>query len=572
MGERAFDERRDPRRGLAPCGVRLSVSAKARWLARVALVEVLVLVMAILLSYVHSNASDSDGWFLLDTGRRVSESGILRENPWSLVGGLKVVVQQWLHDVVLWRLYELGGFPLVRAWACVLALALCALAYAHCRLACTRTGRGLDVAHALGLMCLVVGALAGWETVRPSLWSCAMALGCMLACERHRATGKARWLCALPVIMLLHMQIHMSLAWLDVLVVLGYLLPEGMAEARSLLECLRNGGTECMSGLLRPRAAVLMAALAMVAAMPLNPYGIDGMLYLFRSFGAASYRSMIVEMLPVWRSDPLYVTLWLSLPVLLGLVLPTALSVWLGCLRIDLTVMGAVALAAGAMQVRNGWLCVMVGVVVWAQVLAHLPMRRGGTAPGDPVGDGSPSLGAGEERADMPGSSDPVAGLPSRHAPLALLAVSAALAAVLSASGVFAAAESFEAKDSALSPLLDAAEDADGDGEPVIYADMGTLNWLEWRGVRVLADARPELWEPAISGQPRHLWEELADSWLSLRDGGRSFGEYVSARGVEFVLLPDESGDRLGRYDGLEPMASSGGFTLWKVVGEVVPR
>lgn len=51
---------------------------------------------------------DSDGWFLLATGREILKNGIPYANPWSFSSYRPIVVQQWLHDVLLYGSYTPG--------------------------------------------------------------------------------------------------------------------------------------------------------------------------------------------------------------------------------------------------------------------------------------------------------------------------------------------------------------------------------------------------------------------------------------------------------------------------------
>ena len=52
---------------------------------------------------------DTDGWFLLASGREVVESGIPRVNPFTAVEGQGIVLQQWLHDALALSVLE-GGW------------------------------------------------------------------------------------------------------------------------------------------------------------------------------------------------------------------------------------------------------------------------------------------------------------------------------------------------------------------------------------------------------------------------------------------------------------------------------
>ena len=71
---------------------------------------------------------DTDGWFLLATGREIVHNGIPFENPWSLDSGQGIIVQQWLHDVWLYGWYSLAGYTGV-ATSVVVPLAIAAIAY-----------------------------------------------------------------------------------------------------------------------------------------------------------------------------------------------------------------------------------------------------------------------------------------------------------------------------------------------------------------------------------------------------------------------------------------------------------
>ena len=79
--------------------------------------------------YIRTDGTlDTDGWFLLATGREIVHNGIPFENPWSLDPGQGIIVQQWLHDVWLYGWYSLAGYTGV-ATSVVVPLAIAAIAY-----------------------------------------------------------------------------------------------------------------------------------------------------------------------------------------------------------------------------------------------------------------------------------------------------------------------------------------------------------------------------------------------------------------------------------------------------------
>ena len=307
-------------------------------------------------------SNETDKWFLLATGRQILREGIPLANPWSIeTGTLGIVVQQWLHDVLLWRAWDVGGE--VGVALVVLAMSATAIA-ASLAVTCAFAGRGLTgirpwmTLAATGAFCLVA---VGWLTLRPSTWTLAATLAAVAACERTRRDGRLPRLLALPALMVALMQLHMSMAWLAAFAVGCFALPASLDEVRALPTPEGRRAYVCA------HCPFLLACLVMVLVMPLNPYGFDGMLYLFRSFGAASYEGTILEMKPVW--DPMVRGGVLGFALRGALVLVAlALCVRRHVLRPDVTLLCAVCLVASALQSRNGWLpaiplCAMTGLL-----------------------------------------------------------------------------------------------------------------------------------------------------------------------------------------------------------------
>lgn len=77
--------------------------------------------------YPWINSTVSDLPFFLSTGKYICEQGIPYTNPFAVDEGLGIVVQQWLWDVAVFKLHELGGYNLVAALGIALAACACAL-------------------------------------------------------------------------------------------------------------------------------------------------------------------------------------------------------------------------------------------------------------------------------------------------------------------------------------------------------------------------------------------------------------------------------------------------------------
>ena len=170
---------------------------------------------------------DSDGWFLLATGKQIVENGIPYANPWSLSSYRPIVVQQWLHDVLLYGSYALAGYAGTVLYQAVLA-ALVALSIAF---AIRGFGdRSLTLPRLLFCIGLALFGAGIYISVRPTAWS--MACMCLTVGRMHplAATGNWRYLVALPAITVLHVNTQSAMWLLDVFLAGCFLLPDDFSE------------------------------------------------------------------------------------------------------------------------------------------------------------------------------------------------------------------------------------------------------------------------------------------------------------------------------------------------------
>lgn len=233
---------------------------------------------------------DTDGWFLLASGREVVESGIPRVNPFTAVEGQGIVLQQWLHDAWLYLCWKAAGYTGVAVSAAIpAALALCAYTGAVCRLA--RVPRYPWVPLLIGAVGFSL--MTSYLSIRPSIWTAALLFVAISICLEWRQSANPRCLLALPIVSLLSVNLQAALWPLPAAVAACFLLPEkGEISTQATAETLRAWW--------RSRLPLLAAVAGMAAESLVNPYCIDGSLYVLRSLGAASYGGVILELNPVW--------------------------------------------------------------------------------------------------------------------------------------------------------------------------------------------------------------------------------------------------------------------------------
>ena len=151
---------------------------------------------------------DTDGWFLLASGREVIETGVPSINPFTAAGDRGIVLQQWLHDAWLYLFWKAAGYTGVAVSVAIpAALALWAYSGAVCRLAHDPRHRWAP------LLISAVGfaLMASCLSIRPSIWTAALLFVTISACLEWRRGADPRCLLALPFVSMLSVNLQAAL-------------------------------------------------------------------------------------------------------------------------------------------------------------------------------------------------------------------------------------------------------------------------------------------------------------------------------------------------------------------------
>lgn len=462
---------------------------------------------------------DSDGWFLLATGKRIVEHGIPYANPWSLSSYRPIVVQQWLHDVLLYGSYTLAGYAGTVLYQAVLA-ALVALSIAF---AIRGFGdRGLTLPRLLFCIGLALFGAGIYISVRPTAWS--MACMCLTAgvCTRWKRTGDWRYLIALPAITVLHVNMQSAMWLLDVFLAGCFLLPRDLSEFRSTIP-------EEMLAEIFPLS---LALVAMLAAAFVNPYGADGARYVFDSMGAASYGNVISEMKPAFEATKGFCTVFFAA----GFI-PIALAAAIARKRIDapLLLIVLATLVATILHWRNVWTFSIASALAFASLLP---------ATEEPCGLKSPKVA-------------------KSIAPIALLAAIGPIVANCYVYGTNAGQSCWETSERSASSLVKEISES-GIYDPVVYAEDPVIyNYLEWKEMKVPFDLRPELWDEKSSTGITSPYRNYVDGMQSKK----AKLSYLVSNDFDYYIVSTESANWYKAKLNLESADSTDTLILLKSAG-----
>lgn len=436
---------------------------------------------------------DSDGWFLLATGKRIVEHGIPYANPWSLSSYRPIVVQQWLHDVMLYASYALAGYLGTILYQVLLA-ALVALSIAF---AIRGFGdRGLTFHRLLFCIGLALFGAGIYISVRPTAWSMACMCLTIGVCTRWKRTGDWRYLIALPAITVLHVNMQSAMWLLDVFLAGCFLLPDDLSEFKTV-------APEEMLSEIFPLSIALVA---MLVASFANPYGVDGARYVITSMGAASYGNVISEMKPAFEATKGFCIVFFAV----GLV-PVVTAAAIGRRRIGLPLLVIVlaTFVATILHWRNVWTFSIAAALAFASLLSKT---------GDPI---------------LPKSSKAVKSI-------ALIALLAAIGPIAANCYVYATNDGQSCWQSSERSAETLVKTISGSGiyDPVVYAEDPVIyNYLEWKGMKVPFDLRPELWDENGSGGVASPYRDYVDGMQS----EKAKLSYLTSESFDYYIVSRDS-------------------------------
>lgn len=220
---------------------------------------------------------DNDVWFLLNSGRYVLNHGIPYIEPFSIHENLEFVMQQWLTDVIFWKIYEFSGenglFILVMiCYAIIIFLML--------KLTMYISNKNFIISFLITSLSSIL--IYTYMVTRPTIFTLIMVIVELIALEKYASSNKKRYLVVLPVISLLMINLHAALWPILFILILPYII-----DSLNIKYNFITGGGYSIKFL-------IITIIVMFVVAFINPYCIDSMTYLIKSTGY-SYMKNIDE-------------------------------------------------------------------------------------------------------------------------------------------------------------------------------------------------------------------------------------------------------------------------------------
>lgn len=467
-----------------------------------------VTVALVLIGLVFPNG---DTFFIIATGQHIVENGSVPTiNPFVIHEEFNMIIQQWLFDIMIYGLYDFAGYLGVYLYSAVILLVTLFMMYRYFGIYSDNTR--------LKLLTLAFwGIFATYFVVaRPTSISFLMCLSVVMIMEEYRRSQKRRWLCLLPALSLLTINMHAAMWPMLFVLIIPFIFPNSLPARGQFRRYCREW--------LKKWKWVLVAMLGMFLAGFLNPNGIRGMGYLFLSYGSASSNNVITEL---QRPEIM------SLPG--GMILATLLFLFKYIdkhrAKMDFSIfyMAAGTVILAMMHFRNAWFLFFGMTPLFFHFFNGLRWKP-----------------AKELKSTLAYVWANV-----RHVLVTLL-----LLAIVVVFGSPMVADSSKAPVEAVA-YLDLLEK----DNVTLYTEFDNGAYMELNGYKVYMDARPELFQEKVNGR-----EDVYSEYLQVLNGTIDFDEFLDKYQFSHLIVFDGTAlsAHLRATDGYDMVVDGNGYTLFE--------
>lgn len=244
-------------------------------------IKVLFFILLLIFTYncfCNAEVFNNDTWFLFNHGRYVLENGFPTIEPFTMHENLSFVMQQWLSAVIFYLTYSfLGKIGLAALVAVIFFVSLCII-YKTCKLI---TNKNEYLSILITILCAII--LPVCFAGRPQIFSYLSFLLLFFFLENYIQKKDLRYLIPLPIISLLLINLHASMWGLLFCFILPYII-EGIYFWFKKQDAYY----------LKP---LIIVTIIMLLAGFINPYGIDAMTYVLKSYGVYEINNFVFEMM-----------------------------------------------------------------------------------------------------------------------------------------------------------------------------------------------------------------------------------------------------------------------------------
>lgn len=239
----------------------------------------LLLFLVVIVVFLKNKTLDNDTWFLLSHGKYVLENGIPFLEPFSMHEGFSFVMQQWLSATIFYLVYSLFGKLGLRI---LVSLVFSLIIYVLLKLTLLISNNKFYLVSLITFLISVF--LIPCMVTRPQIFTYLILLFSMYLFELYIKTRKIKYLYILPILSLLLINLHASMWFMLFLFLLPFIIDSFNFKFKLI------HGSNYFS------IHIIISVLLMFFIGFINPYHLDAITYIFKSYNIEKINDYINEM------------------------------------------------------------------------------------------------------------------------------------------------------------------------------------------------------------------------------------------------------------------------------------
>lgn len=238
------------------------------------------LLIPIFIGLLTSMNTDNDIWFLINTGKYILKNRFPTVDPFSFHQGLHLVVQQWIPDVLFYKIFELFSKTGIYLFVNLVNIYIVFITYKLLMLVSNKK-RNLSVL-ITGIICTIFSLQ--FTYARPHILSSAIFITELYFLEKYFKTDNYKCLFILPFLSILLINTHASMWLMFFCLWIPFLLNTFKFKIGKIESSKKNNKSLFISFIISFICGII------------NPYGLKSMSYIFTSYGVYELNEMITEM------------------------------------------------------------------------------------------------------------------------------------------------------------------------------------------------------------------------------------------------------------------------------------
>ena len=249
---------------------------------------------------------DTDTWFILNLGRYTLHNGFVSTDPFTMHEGLNYVFQQWLTGIYFWLIYSSFG-----EWGLYIAIVLesILLLLLFFKLCMYLTDNNFLVSAICTFGYSIFASV--YMCTRPEILSYITAISIIFLLEKYVRTGRYTYLCIIPLLSVLEINLHAGVWWLLFLFMLPFICSFNKIST-----------FKGMDNIQFKKLPIILTALTSFAVGFINPYGYKSVFYLLLS-GGAKNKTRISELQPMVFTDSYGVICFITVFIVVAFMICT---------------------------------------------------------------------------------------------------------------------------------------------------------------------------------------------------------------------------------------------------------